>query len=115
MARHDQTPRILTPSLPRTATSPAKVLTAIGVANLRPKGERYEVRDAGCHGLRVVVQPSGHKSWHLRYWRNGKGVNLALGPVLLDAPAADMSPVVGAPLSLADARLLAVQVLREIK
>ena len=111
MAGHPKTP----PNLTRTIPSPARVLTAIAVAKLRPKSERFEVRDAGCRGLRVIVQPSGHKSFHLRYWNRGKGHNLALGPVLEGAPETVTAPVLGAPLSLSDARLLAVTVLREIK
>lgn len=111
MAGHPKTPRNHTPTLPSTA----KVLTAIGVAKLRPQGERYETRDAGCRGLRVIVQPSGHKSFHLRYWHRGKGHNMALGSVLEGATEGATPPAIGAPLTLADARMLATTVLREIK
>jgi integrase len=44
-----------------------KALTDIAIANLKPQPVRYEVPDGGAHGLRVVVQPSGHKSFAVRY------------------------------------------------
>ena len=40
----------------------AKRLTALAVANLKPRAARYEVPD-GSSGLRVVVQPSGARGW----------------------------------------------------
>jgi integrase len=89
-------------------------LTAISITKLKPAVERYEVRDAGCRGLRVVVQPSGHRSFHIRLWFRGKGYNVTLGPVL-EAPATGTEPVIGAPLTLADARVLATQCLRQVK
>src|SRR5262249_38035096 len=46
----------------------AKRLTAIAVANARAKADRYEVVD-GSSGLRLVVQPSGKRSWIVRYRR----------------------------------------------
>jgi integrase len=45
-----------------------KRLTAKAVENARPKADRYELSDGGS-GLRVVVYPSGQKSWVLRYRR----------------------------------------------
>ena len=115
MTRHEQTPQNHTPTTP-APTAAAKVLTAISVAKLRPKGERFEVRDAGARGLRVTVQPSGFKSFHLRFWHRGKSHNLTLGPVLEGASSdVNVAPVIGAPMTLADARMLATTVLREIK
>jgi integrase len=40
----------------------------------------YEVADARVVGLRVVVQPSGFKSWAVRYVHNGRTRKLTLGP-----------------------------------
>src|SRR5262245_36066093 len=108
MAKHGKTPQNLTPTLP------LKTLTAVAVSKLKPSIVRYEVRDAGCRGLRVVVQPSGHKSFHMRLWFRGKGYNVTLGP-WLDAHATGSEPVIGAPLTLADARLLATQCLRDVR
>jgi integrase len=44
-----------------------KPLTDITITNLKPRPVRYEVPDGGAHGLRVIVQPSGHKSFAVRY------------------------------------------------
>ena len=44
-----------------------KPLTAIAVAKARAGVERREIPDPGCHGLYLIVQPSGHRSWALRY------------------------------------------------
>jgi integrase len=111
MGRQDKTRENHTP----TAPQPAKILTTIGVAKLKPKLERYEVRDAGCHGLRVVVQPSGYRSFHLRLWFRGKAYNLTLGPVLEARSSSGDTLAIGAPLTLADARVLAAQCLRRVK
>jgi len=50
----------------------AKALTDIAVQNLKPRAKRYEVPDPSARGLRVVVQPSGRKSFAVRY-RNAAG------------------------------------------
>jgi integrase len=47
-------------------------LTDITIANLKPRPVRYEVSDPGARGLRVVVQPSGRRSFAVRY-RNAAG------------------------------------------
>jgi integrase len=44
-------------------------LTDVGVRNLKPKADRYEIADASARGLRVVVWPSGVKSYIVRYRR----------------------------------------------
>ena len=46
----------------------AKRLTALAVANLKPRAARYEVPDSSS-GLRVVVQPSGARGWCVRFRR----------------------------------------------
>jgi hypothetical protein len=63
----------------------AAKLTTLSVENAKPRrrtGEpvRTEIPDRGCVGLYLVVQPSGVKSWALRY-RNkaGKSKKLTLG------------------------------------
>jgi integrase len=55
----------------------AKKLTAISVQSHRPRAERYEVPD-GNTGLRLVVQPSGHRSWCVRYRHGGRTRKLTL-------------------------------------
>src|SRR6516165_11101574 len=47
-------------------------LTDLAVKAIRPKAEYFEVVD-GTTGLRVGVQPSGSKSFLLRYRRPGSG------------------------------------------
>jgi integrase len=44
-----------------------KVLTDIAIRNLKPGANRREVPDAGARGLYVVIQPSGLKSFAVRY------------------------------------------------
>jgi integrase len=44
-----------------------KKLTDIAIQNLKPQSDRYEVPDSGARGLRVIVQPSGFKSFAVRY------------------------------------------------
>ena len=50
----------------------AKVLTVTALNAAKPKPQRYEISDGGCVGLRVAVQPSGHKSFVHRFWFDGK-------------------------------------------
>ena len=45
-------------------------LTAITVANAQKKAGRYEIADSEQPGLRLIVQPSGVKSWAFRYERS---------------------------------------------
>jgi integrase len=100
----------------------AKKLTAVAVAQAKPKVVRYEIPDAGCPGLRLVVQESGAKSWLMRFRsplereRNGKGKarKLTLGPLAHDGEACAV-PAIGRPLTLADARSLATDVIRKIR
>src|SRR5262249_50648843 len=47
-------------------------LTALNVENWKPSADRQEILDRD--GLYFIVQPSGHKSWSLRYRRKGDGV-----------------------------------------
>jgi integrase len=64
----------------------AKVLTARAVEIARPKQNatgqpvRTEYPDAACIGLYLIVQPSGARSWALRYRRpGGENAKLTLG------------------------------------
>jgi integrase len=91
-----------------------KPLTAITVAKARAGADRREVPDPGCPGLYLIVQPSGHKSWALRYRSRGRTVKFTLGPALVGAPESDSAPGLDTPLSLAAARELATRTLREV-
>src|SRR5262245_45239697 len=48
-----------------------KRLTTKAIENAKPRAERYEISDGG-GPLRLVVQPSGHKSFAVRYRRPNK-------------------------------------------
>jgi integrase len=55
-------------------------LTAKAVEAIKPAGARKEIPDALLPGLYLVVQPSGAKSWAVRYRRGGRPRKLTLGP-----------------------------------
>src|SRR5262249_39322872 len=57
----------------------SKVITPRFVEAVRPKATRTEYPDAGCPGLYLIVQPSGTRSWALRYLHNGKTGKKTLG------------------------------------
>jgi integrase len=78
----------------------AKKLTDIAIRNAKPREQRYEVSDGG-HEPRLIVQPSGHKSFAVRF-RDGNGTPCKL---TLGSPPA---------LSLAMARKAAADVLLEV-
>jgi integrase len=58
--------------------SKPKKFTANTIKALKPDTERREVRDPGCQGLYVLVQPTGAKSFAVRYRFDGKPVKLTL-------------------------------------
>ena len=92
-----------------------KPLTAVTVANLRPGPVRREIHDG--HGLFLVIQPSGHKSWALRYRFRGLSRKLTLGDVLIGGKKIEPTsePQLDSPLSLMAARELAIKALRQVK
>jgi integrase len=56
----------------------ARKLTTKTVEHLKPSPQRQEVSDGGS-GLYLVVQPSGAKSWAVRYRHEGRPTKLTLG------------------------------------
>jgi len=42
-------------------------LTKAIAANAEPEAARYELKDTKVVGLRLIIQPSGAKSWAVRY------------------------------------------------
>jgi integrase len=83
-------------------------LTAQSITKLKATESRREIPDSGCPGLYLVIQPSGRKSWALRFRQpNGRPVKLTLGSVDLSLAENDNPPVLGGSLSLAAAHLLA--------
>ncbi|MCV2871592.1 integrase arm-type DNA-binding domain-containing protein [Defluviimonas sp. WL0050] len=80
----------------------AKAFTTRGIEAIKPDPEkRQEIPDAGLSGLYLVVQPSGVKSWALRYRFGGKPSKLTLG----------RWPLMG----VADARAAAADALEKIE
>ena len=94
----------------------AKTLTAVAVKNHRPGKKRREIPDGGCPGLHLVVQPSGAKSWALRYRRPDKRTaKLVLGSVFeRDGNEPDTEPVIGGHLTLAAAHRLVAELRHQI-
>jgi integrase len=78
----------------------AKRLTAIAIENFKPSDQRREISDG--RGLYLVVQPSGAKSWCVRYRRRSdrKARKLTLD---------------GGALSLAEARARAAEAMRQVQ
>jgi integrase len=62
-------------------------LTAIAVESIKPGPRRREIPDSGCQGLYLVVQPSGRKSWAVRYRFQGTPRKLTLDSALTLATA----------------------------
>ena len=57
-----------------------KALTKLGVENIQPDAKSHrEIPDAGLSGLYLIVQPSGSKSWAVRYRLHGRPANMTLG------------------------------------
>jgi integrase len=91
----------------------AKTLTVAAVKKYRPSRARREVRDGGAQGLYLVIQPSGARSWCLRFRRpDGAPAKLTLGTVDLSGSELEGKPEIGMPLSLPAARQLAAEVHR---
>jgi integrase len=75
----------------------SKNLTSLSVEHAKAGTSRREIPDGGCAGLYLIVQPSGHKSWAVRFRVKGIPRKLTLK----------------AGLSLADARIEAATAIKE--
>jgi integrase len=60
-------------------------LTDLAIKNLKPGPVRQEIRDPGCDGLYVIVQPTGYKSFAARFRFAGKPKKLSLEATSLAA------------------------------
>ena len=92
----------------------------IDIKNKKPEESRYEVPDEKISGLYLIVQPSGVKSFALRYRLNGKPAKFTLGRYLppehrKKKAKASADPQVGDDLMLADAHLLAIDIKHQVK
>jgi integrase len=71
------------------ARSPSrKELTAVAIEKMRPRAYRFEVGDGRAQGLRIVVSPSGHKSFIVRFRLGGRPKKYTIGSVTLGLKAA---------------------------
>ena len=59
--------------------------TDLYIKNLKPGPVRQEIRDPGCDGLYVIVQPTGHTSFAARFRFQGKPKKLSLKATKLAA------------------------------
>lgn len=75
-------------------------LTAAGIDRIKPTSKRQEIPDALLPGLYLAVQPTGRKSWQIRYRAGGVHRRMTLGPYPM--------------LSLADARERGSAAMREV-
>jgi integrase len=94
----------------------AKALTDAAVKAVKGGKARREIADTYAQGLYLIVQPSGKKSWALRYRRpNGQPAKLTLGPVDFtgEEPADPTTLALGTPLSLQAARVVAAEQMRQ--
>jgi integrase len=76
-------------------------LTPKTIEHLKPRDHRVELPDAGAAGLYLILQPSGARSWAVRYRANGKPTKLTLGA--------------WPKVSLHDARASAAAALKQVK
>ena len=63
----------------------AKGFTDVAIRNLRPGDKRLELPDPAARGLYVIVEPSGFKSFAVRFRFDGKPKKLSLGNISLSA------------------------------
>jgi integrase len=88
------------------------MLTVAAVRNRKPKRTRIELPDS--NGLHLVIQPSGAKSWAVRYRRaDGRPAKLTLGTVDVTGAELEGEPMIGGHLTLAAARKLTAEVHRQ--
>lgn len=75
------------PTATQRRTGLAKALTVRAIETLRPSAERREKPDGLLSGLYLIVQPSGARSWAVRYRHHGRPRKLTLGSY----PAIDLA------------------------
>ena len=75
-------------------------LTQKTIESLKPTAQRQELKDDGCRGLYLLIQPSGAKGWAVRYFIDGRVRKATIGAF----------PAVG----LAEARLAAGKVFEQL-
>jgi integrase len=89
-----------------------KSLTDIKIRSLKPDSMRREIPDG--NGLYLIVQPSGARSFALRFRRAGWPAKLTLGAWFAGNAKEAPEPKVGGTLTLAGARKLAAEAMHQV-
>ncbi len=88
-------------------------LTDAGIRKYKPNGERRRIRDTQTESFYLIIEPSGHRSFQMRFRRpGGPPGKLTLGGYDESARELEGTPIVGQPLTLAAARALAADIHR---
>jgi integrase len=101
-----------TPGAPDQAAP--RALTDAAIRKYQPEQTRRRIRDGGAQSLFLIVEPSGVKSFEMRFRRasDGRPAKIRLGRYDSTKKEIKGTPVVGQPLTLAAARALATDILR---
>jgi integrase len=93
------------------------MLTVAAIQKLKPGTVRREIRDTGGQGHYLTIEPTGAKSFAMRFRRpNGCSGRLVLGPVDFSTREPEGQPtleIIGTPLTLAMSRALVAEVHRQ--
>jgi integrase len=93
--------------------SDAVILTAAAIKKYKPSKHRRRIRDAFAKSLFLIVEPSGTKSWQMRFRTpSGRIAKLTLGRVDFSERELKGDPEIGQSLTLPAARQLAAKVHR---
>jgi integrase len=97
----------------KPADAPAG-LTDPAIKKYVPLKHRRRIRDFGAKSLYLIIEPSGHKSFEMRFRRpDGRPAKIRLGEYDPSGREIKDDPVVGQPLTLAAAHALATKLHRE--
>ena len=95
-------------------TTVVKILTDAACRKFVPGPKRRRIRDAAARSLFLVIEPSGHKAWQMRFRRpDGRPGKITLGPFDRTGRELTGDPQIGQPLTLQAARQLAATVHRD--
>ena len=88
-----------------------EILTDAACRKFVPGQKRRRICDAAARSLFLVVEPSGHKAWQMRFRRpDGRPGKITLGPFDRSGRELTGDPQIGQPLTLQAARQLAATV-----
>lgn len=92
----------------------AKPLTDAAIRRFKPAAQRRRIKDAGARSLYLVIEPSGHRSFEMRFRRpDGRPAKIRIGTYDMSGHELQGDPQVGQPLTLAAARALAAAIHRQ--